>query len=155
MFHKLLSLLSAGAGTAAAEHRDRIQVAVAVLLLEMAHADRNFQPLEVHLVEQLLQDRFGLSVEAADELIAAAEEVRAESFDLQQFTSLINRHFSIEEKLKVMEGLWRLVYADGELDKYEDALARQLAGLLRLSPRQAIDLKIKVLDEIAPDRHSS
>jgi len=155
MFDKLLSLLSADAAPAAPDHHDRIQVAVAVLLLEMAHADRDFQLLEARLIEQLLQQQFDLSREAAAELVSAADEVRSDSLDLQQFTSLINRHFSIEEKLEVMEGLWRLVYADGELDKYEDALARQLTGLLRLSPRQAIDLKVKVLDEIDPDRHSS
>ena len=54
---------------------------------------------------------------------------------------------NLEEKLAIMETLWRIVYADGVLDKYEDALARQLAGLLRLSPRQAIDLKLRVLGE--------
>ncbi len=155
MFNKLLSLLSSEPDRAADSHHDRIQVAVAVLLLEMAHADRDFQSLEAHLIEELLQRKFALQDAAVAELIEAAEEVRSESLDLQQFTRLINQHFSLEEKLEVMEGLWRLVYADGELDKYEDALARQLAGLLRLSPRQAIDLKVKVLDEIDPDRHSA
>lgn len=152
MFHKLLNLLTTAPAAAEVDRQDRIQVAVAVLLLEMAHADRNFQPLEARLIEELLQNEFGLAPDAAAELVDAAEEVRSESLDLQQFTSLINQHFSLEEKLQVMEGLWRLVYADGQLDKYEDALARQLTGLLRLSPRQAIDLKVKVLDEIDPGR---
>ena len=51
-----------------------------------------------------------------------------------------------------MEALWRIVYADGVLDKHEDALARQLTTLLRISPKKSIELKVKVLDEIKPER---
>lgn len=152
MLNKLISLLSSEPDETASDHHDRIQVAVAVLLLEMAHADKDFQTLEERLIEELLQQKFALSLEAARELMEAAEQVRSESFDMHQFTRLINAHFSLEEKLEVMEGLWRLVYADGELDRYEDALARQLTSLLRISPRQAIDLKVKILDEIDPNR---
>jgi uncharacterized tellurite resistance protein B-like protein len=155
MLSKLIGLLSSQPAEAETSRHDRIQVAVAVLLLEMAHADKNFQSLEERLIEDLLQQKFAISVEAARELMEAADQVRSESFDMHQFTRLINVHFSLEEKLEVMEGLWRLVYADGELDKYEDALARQLTTLLRISPRQAIDLKVRVLDEIDPDRSRS
>jgi uncharacterized tellurite resistance protein B-like protein len=84
----------------------------------------------------------------AKELLMLAEEVRSDSFDLQQFTSQINQNFDRAEKLEVMETLWRIIYADGVLDKFEDALARQLAALLRLSHREAIDLKLKVLEEL-------
>lgn len=127
--------------------RERIDVAVAVVLLEMAHADQTFEPLEHSLVTALVRDKFDLDPAAAGELLSLAEAVRSESFDLQQFTSLINQNFDRQAKCEVMETLWRLVYADGVLDKYEDALARQLASLLRLSHREAIELKLKVLDE--------
>jgi len=146
MLKKLASLLGVAAGRPEKD-RERIDVAVAVVLLEVAHADKNFEPLEKRLVEGLLQKRFDLNAAAASELMTLAEQVRADSFDLQQFTSQINQNFNREEKLAVMETLWRIIYADGVLDKFEDALARQLASLLRLSHREAIDLKLKVLDE--------
>ncbi|TYO98269.1 putative tellurite resistance protein B-like protein [Geothermobacter ehrlichii] len=152
MISRLVHLLTGQDETSKERRHDRVQLAVAVLLLEMAHADRTFAPLEKKLVNGLLRERFGLDAGQADELIAAAEKKRDESFDLHQFTRLINEHFTLEEKLEVMEGLWRLVYADGELDRYEDALARQLAGLLRLSHRQAISMKLRVLDEVDPER---
>lgn len=148
MLKKIASLLGVAAAQSAKNHpRERIDVAVAVVLLEVAHADKNFEPLEKRLVEVLLQERFDLDASASGELMTLAEQVRANSFDLQQFTSQINQNFNREEKLAVMETLWRIIYADGVLDKFEDALARQLASLLRLSHREAIDLKLKVLDE--------
>jgi uncharacterized tellurite resistance protein B-like protein len=147
MLNRLASLLSPNRG-AQAPARERIDVAVAVVLLEMAHADKNFEPLERTLVEGLMQEKFGLDPAAAKELLMLAEEVRSDSFDLQQFTSQINQNFDRAEKLEVMETLWRIIYADGVLDKFEDALARQLAALLRLSHREAIDLKLKVLEEL-------
>lgn len=151
MLKKLAGLLSL-AGNHQQDDQERIEVAVAVVLLEMAHADHNFVRDEQQLIEGLLARQFSLSLDAAEELLELAEQVRSNSFDLQQFTSLINQGFSHEEKLAVMETLWRIVYADGVLDKYEDALARQLASLLRLSPREAIDLKVKILDELDPER---
>jgi uncharacterized tellurite resistance protein B-like protein len=147
MLHRLTSLLSLPRSPQSAPSRERIDVAVAVVLLEMAHADKNFEPLERTLVEGLMQEKFGLDPAAAKDLLTLAEGVRSDSFDLQQFTRQINQNFNRAEKLEVMETLWRIVYADGVLDKYEDALARQLAALLRLSHREAIELKLKVLDE--------
>jgi uncharacterized tellurite resistance protein B-like protein len=80
-------------------------------------------------------------------LVDYSHQHREQSLDLFQFAQVINAHFSREEKLNVMEGVWRVIYADGVLDKYEDALARQLATLLRLDHKDVIDRKVKVLDE--------
>ena len=74
-----------------------------------------------------------------------AHQVRIESNDLHQFTREINNGFDQSEKEKIMEALWRLVYADGRLDRYEEALLRQLSSLIGLSHRQMIDAKLKVL----------
>jgi len=148
MLSRLANLLKSGRDSETDSPRERIDVAVAVVLLEMAHADKNYEPLERSLAESLVQEKFALDAAAARELLALGEEVRSDSFDLQQFTSLINQHFSRSEKLEVMETLWRIIYADGVMDKYEDALARQLSALLRLSHREAIDLKLKVLAEL-------
>ena len=152
MLDRLKSLLGSGATRDPQEKQERLQVATAALLLEMAHTDEAFQPMESIVIRDLLQKKFDLSAESAAELMQYAQQARETSLDLFGFARQINESFSREEKFEVMEGLWRVIYADGVLDKYEDYLVRKLATLLRLSHREMIDLKVKVLDELCPDR---
>jgi uncharacterized tellurite resistance protein B-like protein len=135
--------------------KERIQLATCVLLLEMAHADSEFHEMESALIQHLLQKKFDLSFEAASELMEFAQLERQSSLDLYQFTKRINHNFSIKEKLEMMEALWRIVYADGVLDRYEDYLVRQMATLLRLGHRKMIEAKLKVLEEMRSGVRSS
>ena len=123
-----------------------VRVAVCALLVEMARIDETFTPAELEAVLSILKDRYGLSAEHAEALIAAAERELAESVDLWQFARLINAHYSNEEKIEIIETLWRIVYVDGRMDKYENYLMKKLSNLLRLSQRQLIDAKLKILD---------
>jgi uncharacterized tellurite resistance protein B-like protein len=138
-------LLGAPSREATNQGPQRVQVATCALLLEIAQADSNLHELETLLVRDLLEQKFSLDRESVSELIELAESERVGSPDLYHFAREINNNFSLEEKLAVMESLWQLVYADGVLDRYEDALIGQIAGLLRLSHRQMIDAKLKVL----------
>lgn len=152
MLNRIKSLLAGGPAPEPAREHERIQVATCVVLLEMAHADEEFHAMEQTLVRDLLQRKFDLADEDVAELIEYARQERAASLDLFQFTRRINEHFTRAEKLEMMEALWRLVYADGVLDKYEDYLVRQLATLLRLGHHEMIAAKVRVLDELCPDR---
>lgn len=152
MLNRIKALLDSGPQAEQGAERDRIQVATCVLLLEMAHSDGEFQQMEAVVVRDLLQHKFDLSAEALDELIAYAQQERRESLDLYQFARRINENFSLDEKLEVMDVLWRIIYADGVLDKYEDYLVRKLATLLKLSHRQMIEAKVRVLDDLRPNR---
>jgi len=152
MFNRILNLLQ-GEGEVAQESRfERVQVATCALLMEVAHSDGHYQTVEATIVHDLLAQKFNLSAEAVAELVEYSHQHREESLDLFQFAREINAHFSREEKLDVMEGIWRVIYADGTLDKHEDALARQLATLLRLDHKDVIDRKLRVLDEVDPNR---
>lgn len=148
MFKRLKSLLQEDASGVEENRFERVQVAACTLLLEVAHSDGHYQSVEAKVVQDLLANTFGLSPTAIAELIEYAQTQREDSSDLFQFAREINAHFSREEKADVMEGIWRVIYADGTLDKYEDALARQLATLLRLDHKDVIDRKLKVLDEM-------
>lgn len=152
MIGKLSRLLAGGPIEDSEEEHQRIQVATCALLMEMAHADKSLHDLEEQVVRDMLADKFDLSEDVVAELVEYAHQEREESVDLFRFARVINEHFSIEEKHEVMEALWRIVYADGVLDKHEDALARQLTTLLRISPKKSIELKLKVLEDINPDR---
>ncbi|MCB2171061.1 MAG: TerB family tellurite resistance protein [Deltaproteobacteria bacterium] len=86
-----------------------------------------------------------VSRDDADLLEKEAEEGIRKSVDLWQFANLINEHYSIEEKLDVIELLWRIVFVDGKMNRYEDYLMHKLTKLLRLSDTQLIDAKLKVM----------
>ena len=128
------------------DNTERIQVATCALLLEVANSDDEFSDIERDSIIQTLKRDFKLSDEYAEELVALSDKKRKESIDLWQFTHLINEHYSLEDKIKIIEMVWKVIYADGKLDKYEDHLAHKLSSLLRLNHKQLIDAKLKVRD---------
>jgi uncharacterized tellurite resistance protein B-like protein len=121
-----------------------VRVATCALLLEMSYIDGAFTRSERERMITLLKKRFGLSHSHAESLMASAHEEREESVDLWRFARLINEHYSLEEKLRIIETIWDMAYADGRLDKHEDYLVHKLAKLLRLTHSQLIDAKLKV-----------
>ena len=122
-----------------------LQMAVCALFVEMARIDESFTAEEMAGVIAILKDKYELSAENAAAMIAAAEAELEQSVDYWQFARLINENYSMEEKVAIIEMLWRIVYLDGNLDKHEDYLMHKLAKLLRLHHKQLIDAKKKVL----------
>lgn len=134
---------------AAAESREeetvRPQIATCVLLLEIAHSDDHFSDEEQERIVEILKEDFKLSDDYAAELLELAHQERRESSDLWRFTSVIDKNYSIEEKERVVETLWKLVYADDRLHFREDHLIHRLSRLLNLSHKQLIEAKKKVM----------
>ena len=126
--------------------QDDILVAVCALFVEMARIDEKFTPTEMETILSILQEKYGLSPEHAKALMGEAERQLEQSVDLWQFSNLINENFSTEEKVAVIETLWRLVYIDGKMDRYEHYLMQKLSNLLRLSHEQLIAAKLKVIE---------
>lgn len=120
-------------------------VAVCALFLEMGRIDETFTEQETAHVLSILKDKYGLSGEDLDALIAEADRELKESVDLWQFARVINDRYRIEEKEKLMKWLWQIVYVDGKMDQYEHYLMNKLSKLLGLSHKQMIDAKLKVL----------
>jgi uncharacterized tellurite resistance protein B-like protein len=114
--------------------------------MEMAHIDGEFSDSEKEKIIQTLKEEHGLSEEAVAELLKAAKEELKGSIDLWQFTNLINQNYSLEEKIRIIEMVWQLAYTDGTLDKHEDYLLHKMANLLRLTHKQLIEAKLKVLE---------
>jgi uncharacterized tellurite resistance protein B-like protein len=119
-------------------------VATCALLVEIARIDGTFTREEMETVISILKEKYGLSREHADALIAEAEKQLEESVDLWQFARLINENYSNEEKMEIIETLWQIVYVDGKMDQYEHYLMNKLKNLLRVSHDQLIDAKLKV-----------
>ncbi len=144
MLKRLLQVFAPPTEQANSASQDRIPLAAAVLLLEVAYSDGKFHQTEQDLLGTLLMEHFAVSEESLADLLTLAEETRKESSDLHQFTREINKSFSQPEKEQIIEAVWQLVYADGRLDCYEEALMRQLGALIGLSHRQLIEAKLKV-----------
>jgi uncharacterized tellurite resistance protein B-like protein len=111
-----------------------LRIAACALLLEMAHADREFTEAERAHIEEILVRHFAVDAATAQEITRLAERERRAATDLHQFTSVINRHYDEGQRMVLAETLWRVIYADGELSQQEELLARKLANLLELPP---------------------
>ena len=132
-----------GASSQNTEHD--IRVATCALFVEIARIDEKFTEAETNSIVSILKERYGLSAEHADALIEEAERELEKSVDLWQFARLINENYSNEEKIEIIEILWRIVYVDGKMDRYEHYLMNKLQNLLRLSHDQLIAAKLKAL----------
>ncbi len=124
--------------------QDESRVAVAALLVIAAHADHSYDDVERSQIDRVLAARYGLDSAAAAALRAEGEEAEHASMDLYRFTSRVKKHIPYEERAAVIEVMWRVVLADGEREKHEDALMRRVTDLLGLDPRDSIDARRRV-----------
>ncbi len=117
-------------------------VAAGVLLLEAAHIDNECSQEEMEHIVATLKEKFALTDNCVDDLLALAHADREKSVDLWEFSRHINQHFTADEKRAVMEDVWRIILVDGKLDKHEDYYAHKLANLLHLSHKEMITAKL-------------
>jgi uncharacterized tellurite resistance protein B-like protein len=120
-----------------------VELATAALLVEVVRIDRDTEPAEMEAVLRAVHEKFGLTGEEADTLIALAEEEMRQATDYYQFTSLINQRFSQEQKERVIELMWQVAYADAELSAHELHLMRKVAGLLHVPDSAYIAAKMR------------
>ena len=110
--------------------RDTLQLAVAALLMEAAHVDGPLGAQERAAVQRLLERKFGLSAAASRALAESGERQAERSAQLFGFTRTINERVARERRVELIEMLWEVAYADGALDPLEDAMLRQVGGLI-------------------------
>ena len=118
-----------------------LRVATAVLLVEVTRADFIVQPSEKTRLRQLLERQFSLSAAELDALMDEAEADADRLVSIQHITRLLNEHYDHAMKLRVVEMMWQLVYADGDKDHYEEHLIRQVADLLYISHSEFIQAR--------------
>ena len=143
------STVATAARASAVEEREHgYHVATAALLVEMMRADYQVQPEEREAVLRALAAAFDdLSPEETRDLLARAEERADDATSLYEFTQHINRRLDHEQKAHVVELLWRVAYADGDLDKYEEHLVRRIADLIHVPHSVFIRMKHKARGE--------
>ncbi len=124
---------------------DELHLAAAALLAEAALGDAEFDAAERTVIERLVRERFGLAEAEAGRLVDAAERAALAASHLLRFTRVIKDNFSGAERIELIEMIWEVVYADGELHAHEDSLLRRIAGLIYVSDRDRGAARKRVL----------
>jgi uncharacterized tellurite resistance protein B-like protein len=143
---KWISDRLSGNTSAAAEDGEGFRLAVAALMVEVLRADHETDDAERRQVIDSIGRQLGLGESDGRELLELAERRVDASHDLYQFTSLVNRACSEEEKLRLVEQLWRVAGADSVIHKYEEHLIRRIADLLHVPHRAFIVAKLRAAD---------
>ena len=118
--------------------RRHLQVAVAALLHEASRADYHEGDDEYAVARSALAEMFGLDARSCAALL---EEGRAKAQQLTSFyapVTVIKRDYTLEERVRLIEHLWRVAYANGRLDPYEDHYVRKIAHLLYVPNTQSM-----------------
>jgi uncharacterized tellurite resistance protein B-like protein len=120
------------------------RLAATALLVHVISLDGEPSAVEKRKLHSLLESHFGLDPGTADQLIASATLVEGEAVDLYHFTSVIMRSVDDQGRLRIVEMMWELVYADGQVSEFEDNVVWRAADLLGVSSRDRIELKHRV-----------
>jgi uncharacterized tellurite resistance protein B-like protein len=129
---------------AATEHR--LQLATAVMLVEVMRADAEIGEAERRAVIAALRDKFALADDEIGRLVELAEQTAREATDWFAFTSHINTHFDMPAKLRMIEHMWRVAYADGQLSAHEQHVLWRVADLLHVPQGAYIHAKMRARD---------
>ncbi|MBN9582035.1 MAG: TerB family tellurite resistance protein [Afipia sp.] len=125
---------------------DDYRLAATALLIHLISLDGEPSEAERRKLHALLEYRFDLDAGTADRLIRDATLVEGEAVDLYHFTSVIMRAVNEEGRLRIVEMMWELVFADGQVSEFEDNIVWRAADLLGISSRDRINLKHRAAD---------
>ena len=146
MIESLKALFGKPSEVDEAEVKHQLQLAAAALLIEMSRADYEVQQQESQAMEVALSAALDLSEAEVKELVTLARVAADRATSLYEFTRQINDHYSKPQKLTLIESMWKVAYADCDLDKYEERLIRQVSDLIHVSHSNFIRLKLSVRD---------
>jgi len=117
--------------------------ACSALLIEVAYADKIFDESEIISLKESLKETYNIDDIIIDELISDAKKTVDESTSLYEYTRVVNDEFEYSDKLELLSRIWRLAFADGNLDKYEDHLIRKISDLIHISHSDFIKIKLE------------
>lgn len=126
----------------------RIEIAACALFIEIAKADGEFTDEERKFIISEMKSTFNLDDDYVNDLILLAEQRVKESVSLYEFTGVINTTFTFEEKIELIESLWKLIYKDEKLNQYEDHLIKRIAATINIGHKQIINAKLWVKEQM-------
>jgi uncharacterized tellurite resistance protein B-like protein len=120
-----------------------MQLAVAVLLVEVMRAEPAIEATERLAVTTALRERFALAETELAALVEIAQDKARGLHDYHQFTSLLNEHFTQPQKVAMVQAMWQVAYADAHLGAHENHLISKIAGLLHVTHGEYIGAKMR------------
>ena len=120
------------------------KLAAAVLLVQASHVDGDVAADEDAMLREILARRFSLDPGAVQALIAEARAEEREAVDLYAYTAVLKRELDEDGRLEIVEMLWRMAWADGEIHAFEDNLIWRVSELLGISSRDRVLAKREV-----------
>ncbi len=126
----------------------KIEIAACALFIEIAKADGEFTDEERKFIISEMKSTFNLDDDYVNDLILLAEQRVKESVSLYEFTGVINTTFTFEEKIELIESLWKLIYKDEKLNQYEDHLIKRIAATINIEHKQIINAKLWVKEQM-------
>ena len=129
--------------TAEVQVTQTIDKTCASLIIEVAFADKVIDESEINLLKNMLLDTYSLKLDDANELIANAEKTVNESTSLYGYTREVNDNFDYQSKLDLLDQLWRMAFADGNIDKYEEHVVRKISDLIHITHNDFIQSKLR------------
>ncbi|MDP6476117.1 MAG: TerB family tellurite resistance protein [Alphaproteobacteria bacterium] len=146
MINRIKALFAAPEGASVEAHSvDEIQLAAAALLVEAACLDESYDAVERDAIAHAVKQEFELSDAECETLIQEAEAAQHDATDLHRFIRKFDANFGHAERLRLIEMLWQVVYADGELHAYESNLIRRIGGMLHVTDRERSQARQRVL----------
>jgi len=124
-----------------------LRLATAALMIEMMLDDGETHDAEINTLLERLQQTFELDLYETTELYNLAHEEVKQAVDYHQFTTLIAKNYTQKQKIKVIENLWAIAYADNHLDQYEELMVRKIADLIYVSHADFMQAKHRILNE--------
>ena len=126
-----------------------LQLATTALLVEMMRADADITEDERRKVMNTIMTRFHLTGEESGALLQFAEEKIRKATGYYEFTFLINKGFTYEQKVKVIENLWEIAFTDESLDRHEEHMVRKIADLIYVEHKDFINAKLRVKNKLS------
>ena len=143
------TLVPSAAGGLARDDQQALQLAAAVLLVEVMRSDADLAQSEQDSVLAVLQRHFALSRADSVELLARAHQMAVDAYDYQRFTAQLNQALDLPEKVQLLEYLWQVAYADGQLAAHEQHVMRKIADLLYIGHGDYINAKMRAKAAVA------
>ena len=140
--------LSVSSEQSSEQDNQKIELASAALMFELMKTDSKIDDREKQALAGVLRTTFALDDETVNSLLAMAQTATEEATSLYEFTSLVNEHYSYDQRVKLIENLWRVAFADTKLDRYEEHLIRQVSDLIYVRHSDFIRTKLLVKENL-------
>lgn len=126
----------------------KIELVTAALMFELMKTDTRIDENEKLMLAAILQDTFSLDDKSLQGLLRMAEEAANNATSLYEFTSMVNEQYDYDQRVKLMENLWRIAFADQKLDRYEEHMIRKVSDLIYIKHSDFIRTKLLVINTL-------